>query len=116
MQPESKSMENNSLRMNRAQNNTSEQKHASEDKMSHMRNAFEDKIKQIRSALAYWYFQWELVSCMYVMDPAERVIFGAIVCVVFSILLYAAFNYIPAHVIAIWTFFSSVVINNNDLH
>lgn len=115
MEPELTSADSYSIQMNSSLGRALARKYTLEDNILHMRNAVRDKIFQLRSFLTFWYFQWELASCMYIMDQAERVIFGTVVVAVLSILLYAAFHYIPGHIIAIWTFFCSLV-TNNDTH
>lgn len=57
---------------------------------------------RIWNKLSYWYFQWELLTCMYVMDPAEKVIITTVLLAVLGILIYAGLTYIPSQLEVLW--------------
>lgn len=64
--------------------------------------AMKEKLNTFTNFLRYWYFQWELITCLYVMEPVEKAIFHTIFFGVVGIILYAGYSYIAGTEIAMW--------------
>lgn len=55
--------------------------------------------QDVKQCIDHWYFQWELASMLYVMDPGEKIAFHIVLIAVLALFIYGAITYWPPYVV-----------------
>uniref|UniRef100_A0A4W5RH51 Serine palmitoyltransferase, small subunit A n=1 Tax=Hucho hucho TaxID=62062 RepID=A0A4W5RH51_9TELE len=66
--------------------------------------AFEDAWKKI----SWLYYQYILVTALYMLEPWERAIFNSILISVAGMAVYTGYVFMPQHIMAILQYFEMV--------
>ncbi|XP_064809483.1 serine palmitoyltransferase small subunit A [Oncorhynchus masou masou] len=66
--------------------------------------AFEDVWKKI----SWLYYQYILVTALYMLEPWERAIFNSILISVAAMAVYTGYVFMPQHIMAILQYFEMV--------
>ncbi|XP_010225281.1 PREDICTED: serine palmitoyltransferase small subunit B-like [Tinamus guttatus] len=61
-------------------------------------------IKRMTSYLYWLYYQYELITCSYLMEPWEKVLFYTVNVATLVTLAYAAYLFVPARISAAFRF------------
>ncbi|NXX83979.1 SPTSB palmitoyltransferase, partial [Urocolius indicus] len=71
-------------------------------------------VKSMKNYL-YWLFcQFELITCSYLMEPWEKVLFYTFNITVLVMLMYTAYIFVSAHISTAFRFFSQLFGNQQE--
>ncbi|NWJ08542.1 SPTSB palmitoyltransferase, partial [Crypturellus undulatus] len=71
-------------------------------------------IKGMTSYLYWLYYQYELITCSYLMEPWEKVLFYTAHAATFATLAYAACLFVPARISGAFSFFLHLLGNQPE--
>ncbi|XP_054263557.1 serine palmitoyltransferase small subunit A [Macrosteles quadrilineatus] len=53
--------------------------------------------------LSYWYFQYELITCIYMFEPWEKKLLNGIIVMIISLVAYSSYMYLPHYTLSLLT-------------
>ncbi|XP_068056304.1 serine palmitoyltransferase small subunit B isoform X1 [Anomalospiza imberbis] len=65
-------------------------------------------VKRVKDYLYWLYYQYQLVTCSYVLEPWEQSMFHTITVTVLAMVVYTAYVFVPIHVRLALQFFSQI--------
>ncbi|XP_015492500.1 serine palmitoyltransferase small subunit B isoform X1 [Parus major] len=65
-------------------------------------------VKRVKDYLYWLYYQYQLVTCSYVLEPWEQSMFHTITVTVLAMVVYTAYVFVPIHVRLALEFFSQI--------
>uniref|UniRef100_A0A224XX54 Serine palmitoyltransferase small subunit B n=1 Tax=Panstrongylus lignarius TaxID=156445 RepID=A0A224XX54_9HEMI len=60
-------------------------------------------FNNVRSTLAYWFLQYELVTCTYMFEPWEKLLFHTTTLFLISLVTYSSITYLPTYTLSLWS-------------
>ncbi|XP_043925914.1 serine palmitoyltransferase small subunit B [Protopterus annectens] len=64
--------------------------------------------KSLKECLCWFYYQYLLITCCYVLEPWEQAVFNAVMFTVIAMVVYTAYVFIPVHIRLALEFFSGI--------
>ncbi|NXF32631.1 SPTSB palmitoyltransferase, partial [Nyctibius bracteatus] len=71
-------------------------------------------IKRTKNYLFWLYCQFELITCSYLMEPWEKLLFYTFNVTVLVTVLYTAYTFVPAHLSTAFHFFLHLFGNQHE--
>ncbi|KFR15016.1 serine palmitoyltransferase small subunit B [Opisthocomus hoazin] len=71
-------------------------------------------IKSMKNCLYWLYCQFELITCSYLMEPWEKLLFYTFNITVLLLLSYTAYVFVPAHISTAFQFFLYLFGNQHE--
>nr|XP_009666831.1 PREDICTED: serine palmitoyltransferase small subunit B-like [Struthio camelus australis] len=68
----------------------------------------------MKSYLYWLYCQYELITCSYLMEPWEKLLFYSFNIAVVAVIIYTAYLFIPAHISRAFQFFLHLLGNQPE--
>ncbi|XP_076139046.1 serine palmitoyltransferase small subunit B [Alosa pseudoharengus] len=65
-------------------------------------------VKNMREYLGWLYYQYLLVTGIYVLEPWEKSIFNAVLVTMVAMVIYTSYVFVPIHVCLALQFFSGL--------
>ncbi|XP_056355195.1 serine palmitoyltransferase small subunit B [Oenanthe melanoleuca] len=65
-------------------------------------------VRRVKDYLYWLYYQYQLVTCSYVLEPWEQSMFHTITVTVLAMVVYTAYVFVPIHVRLALQFFSQI--------
>ncbi|ESO93600.1 hypothetical protein LOTGIDRAFT_189789 [Lottia gigantea] len=73
-------------------------------------------FKRMWNFISFWYFQYTLVTSLYMLEPLERRVFNAILVAVLSMFFYTAYLFLPGHALMMYNFARYLMGHVNSTH
>ncbi|KAK6181067.1 serine palmitoyltransferase small subunit A [Patella vulgata] len=73
-------------------------------------------LKTIWSYISFWYFQYTLVTSLYMLEPTERRIFNTILVAVLAMFFYTSCLFLPGHLMMMLHFVRYICGYDNSTH
>ncbi|XP_075892316.1 serine palmitoyltransferase small subunit B [Nelusetta ayraudi] len=65
-------------------------------------------IKNLQEYLAWLYYQYMLITCIYVLEPWEKSLFNLVLFSAIAMVVYTVYVFVPLHVRLALEFFSGI--------
>ncbi|KAK9497568.1 hypothetical protein O3M35_004267 [Rhynocoris fuscipes] len=59
-------------------------------------------ISKLRSTLLHWYTQYELITCVSMLEPWEKMLLHSTTIAVVSLITYSSIVYLPQYTASLW--------------
>ncbi|NXT73566.1 SPTSB palmitoyltransferase, partial [Zapornia atra] len=71
-------------------------------------------IKSMKNYLYWLYYQFELITCSYLMEPWEKLLFYTFNITMLVTVLYTAYIFVPVHISTAFQFFLQLFVNHHE--
>ncbi|CAH1392756.1 unnamed protein product [Nezara viridula] len=66
-------------------------------------------FKLLKDYFTYWYFQYELITNIYMFEPWEKfLLHGLLVCII-GLITYSSFVYLPTYLVSLWKSYTDLL-------
>ncbi|XP_039510061.1 serine palmitoyltransferase small subunit B [Pimephales promelas] len=67
------------------------------------------EMKKMRENMGWLYYQYLLMTGIYVLEPWEKSVFNTVLCTLMAMVIYTTYVFVPVHVCLGLEFFSALV-------